>query len=58
MSVESNLVQVVPVLASHEECVAPFVVGDTVQHIVCLVVAAPNHLLVFEELMLDSLQLT
>ena len=58
MSVESYLVQVVPVLACHEKCVAPLVVGDTVQHIVSLVVVAPDHLVIFKVLVLNSLQLT
>ncbi len=57
MSVESYLVQVVPVLACHEKCVAPLVVGDTVQHIVSLVVVAPDHLVIFKVLVLNSLQL-
>lgn len=48
-----NLVDKVPILTSDEECVCPLVVGNTIQHVVSFVIAAPVKVLVFQKLLLD-----
>jgi hypothetical protein len=53
ISVQFNLVDKVPILTSDEECVCPLVVGNTIQHVVSFVIAAPVKVLVFQKLLLD-----